>query len=184
VEQFGGVDVLINNAGIVRWAGFPEADEENLARHLAVHVGGSFNTTRAAWPHMAERGYGRVVMTTSTGLFGLPNNVSYATAKAGVIGLTRSLATAAARHGITVNAIAPGFVLTEGLRARIDSGLLDHDVLAQWTPVGRWAQPAEIARVACFLADPASSYITGTTIPVDGGFSIRGDPNELSGAIS
>jgi NAD(P)-dependent dehydrogenase (short-subunit alcohol dehydrogenase family) len=108
VQQFGGVDVLINNAGIVRWAGFPEADEDNLARHLAVHVGGSFNTTRAAWPHMAERGYGRVVMTTSTGLFGLPNNVSYATAKAGVIGLTRSLATAAARHGITVNAIAPG----------------------------------------------------------------------------
>jgi NAD(P)-dependent dehydrogenase (short-subunit alcohol dehydrogenase family) len=108
VAQFGRVDVVINNAGIIRWAGFPDADEENLARHLAVHVGGSFNTTRAAWPHMVEHGYGRVVMTTSSGLFGLPNNTSYATAKGAVIGLARSLATAGAAHGIKVNCIAPG----------------------------------------------------------------------------
>ena len=107
VAQFGRVDILINNAGIIRWAGFPEADADNLAAHLAVHVGGSFNTTRAAWPHMVEQGYGRVVMTTSAGVFGLPNNTSYATAKGGVIGLTRSLATAGAEHGIKVNAVAP-----------------------------------------------------------------------------
>ena len=67
VEQFGRLDILINNAGIIRWAGFPEADADNLATHLAVHVGGSFNTTRAAWPHMVEQGYGRIVMTTSDG---------------------------------------------------------------------------------------------------------------------
>jgi NAD(P)-dependent dehydrogenase (short-subunit alcohol dehydrogenase family) len=107
VAQFGRLDILINNAGIVRWGGFPEADAENLARHLAVHVGGSFNTTRAAWPHMVEQGYGRIVMTTSTGMFGLPANLSYATAKAAVIGLTRSLTTAGRAHGITVNLIAP-----------------------------------------------------------------------------
>ena len=83
VEQFGRLDVLINNAGIMRWAGMPDVDEDNLARHLAVHVGGSFNTTRAAWPHMVEQGYGRIVMTTSAGMFGLPNNTSYATAKGG-----------------------------------------------------------------------------------------------------
>jgi len=107
LEQFGRLDVLVNNAGIIRWAGLPEADEENLSSHLAVHVGGSFNTTRAAWPGMVERGYGRIVMTTSSGMFGLPTNLSYATAKAGVIGLTRSLATAGAQHGIKINAIAP-----------------------------------------------------------------------------
>lgn len=107
VEQFGRLDVLINNAGIIRWAGFPDADADDLASHLAVHVAGSFNTTRAAWPHMVEQSYGRVVMTTSTGMLGLPNNASYATAKAGVIGLTRSLTTAGAPHGIKVNLIAP-----------------------------------------------------------------------------
>ncbi len=110
LERFGQLDILINNAGIIRWAGFPEADEDNLASHLAVHTVGSFNTARAAWPHMVERGYGRIVMTTSSGIFGLPTNVSYATAKAGVIGLTRSLAVAGAAHGISVNLIAPAAV--------------------------------------------------------------------------
>jgi NAD(P)-dependent dehydrogenase (short-subunit alcohol dehydrogenase family) len=110
VERFGRLDILVNNAGIIRWAGMPEVDEDNLAKHLAVHVGGSFNTTRAAWPHMVDQGYGRIVMTTSAGLFGLPNNTSYATAKAAVIGLTRSLTTAGAAHGITVNCIAPAAI--------------------------------------------------------------------------
>ena len=91
VERFGRLDILVNNAGIMRWAGFPKADAENLESHLAVHLGGSFNTARAAWPRMVEQGYGRIVMTTSSGVFGLPNNLSYATAKAAVIGLTRSL---------------------------------------------------------------------------------------------
>jgi NAD(P)-dependent dehydrogenase (short-subunit alcohol dehydrogenase family) len=107
VERFGRLDILVNNAGIIRWAGFPAADAANLASHLAVHTFGSFNTARAAWPHMVEQGYGRIVMTTSTGIFGLPENVSYATAKAAVIGLTRSLTTAGAAHGIKVNLIAP-----------------------------------------------------------------------------
>jgi NAD(P)-dependent dehydrogenase (short-subunit alcohol dehydrogenase family) len=107
IEHYGHLDVLINNAGIVRWAGFPEADEDNLASHIAVHVVGSFNTTRAAWAQMVQRGYGRIVMTTSTGMFGLPNNTSYATAKAAVVGLARSLATAGARKGIKVNLVAP-----------------------------------------------------------------------------
>jgi NAD(P)-dependent dehydrogenase (short-subunit alcohol dehydrogenase family) len=110
IDQFGRLDILINNAGIIRWAGFPRADAENLASHLAVHVAGSFNTTRAAWPHMVEQAYGRVVMTTSSGVFGLPENLSYATAKGAVIGLTRSLSTAGAAHGIRINLIAPAAV--------------------------------------------------------------------------
>ncbi len=107
IEQFGRMDILINNAGIIRWAGFPDADVENLSTHFAVHVTGSFNTTRAAWPHMVDQSYGRIVMTTSSGLFGLPQNLSYATAKGAVIGLTRSLTTAGGPHGIKVNLIAP-----------------------------------------------------------------------------
>ena len=107
VDTFDRIDIVINNAGIMQWAEFPDADNQHLARHLAVHVGGAFNTTRAAWPHMLDQEYGRVVMTASTGMFGLPENLSYAAAKAGVVGLTRSLATAGARRGIKVNAIAP-----------------------------------------------------------------------------
>lgn len=107
IERYGRVDIVVANAGIVRWAGLPDADEDNLARHLAVHVGGSFHTARAAWPHMTERGYGRIVLTTSSGILGLPNNTSYATAKGAVVGLARSLATAGAEHGIKVNLIAP-----------------------------------------------------------------------------
>jgi NAD(P)-dependent dehydrogenase (short-subunit alcohol dehydrogenase family) len=107
VERFGRLDVLINNAGIIRWAGLPEADLDNLERHLAVHVLGSFNTIRAAWPHMVAQHYGRIVMTTSSGIFGLPQNLSYATAKAAVIGLTRSVATTSSAHGIRINLIAP-----------------------------------------------------------------------------
>ena len=107
VERYGRIDALINNAGIIRWAGMPDVDADNLARHLAVHVGGSFNTARAAWPHMVDQKYGRIVMTTSAGMFGLPANTSYATAKGGVVGLTRSLKVAGAKHGIKVNLIAP-----------------------------------------------------------------------------
>ncbi len=107
IERFGRLDILVNNAGIIRWAGLPDADSDNLVSHLAVHTIGSFNTTRAAWPYMVEQRYGRIVMTTSSGIFGLPKNLSYATAKAAVIGLTRSLTTAGAAHGIKVNLIAP-----------------------------------------------------------------------------
>ncbi len=84
LSQFGRLDIVINNAGIIRWAGFPEADEDNLTRHLAVHTVGSFLMARAAWPHLCAQGYGRIVMTTSSGVFGLPTNISYATAKAAV----------------------------------------------------------------------------------------------------
>ena len=122
IAQFGRLDIVINNAGIVRWAGFPEADADNLANHLAVHVAGSFNTTRAAWPHMVEQEYGRVVMTTSAGMFGLPNNVSYATAKGAVIGLTRSLTAAGAGHGIKVNLIAPAAMTRMAGKAADEAG--------------------------------------------------------------
>lgn len=107
IERFGRLDIVVNNAGIMRWSSLPELDLDAVEQHVAVHVAGSFNTARAAWGHFVDRGYGRIVMTTSAGVFGLPNNTAYATAKGGVIGLTRSLHTAGAPHGIAVNAVAP-----------------------------------------------------------------------------
>jgi NAD(P)-dependent dehydrogenase (short-subunit alcohol dehydrogenase family) len=151
VEQFGRLDILINNAGIIQWAGFPEADEDNLARHLAVHTVGSFNTARAAWPHMVDRGYGRIVMTTSSGIFGLPTNVSYATAKAGVIGLSRSLAVAGAAHGISVNLIAPAAV------TRMAGGRGPAPMT-----------PEQVAPMAAFLAHEACP-VTGETYAAGAG---------------
>jgi NAD(P)-dependent dehydrogenase (short-subunit alcohol dehydrogenase family) len=133
VDSFGRIDVVVNNAGIIRWADFPEADAENVERHLAVHVLGSFHTARAAWSHFVEQGYGRIVNTTSSGMFGLPNNVGYATAKAGVVGLTRSLATAGAPHGIRCNLVAPAAYTRMAGSADPDSPMattMDPDLVA------------------------------------------------------
>jgi NAD(P)-dependent dehydrogenase (short-subunit alcohol dehydrogenase family) len=107
LEAFGRVDALVANAGVMRWARFPDVPDDDLEQHLRVHVGGSFFPARAAWPHLVAAGYGRIVLTTSTGLLGLRGNTAYAVAKGGVIGLARSLAIAGAQHGITANLIAP-----------------------------------------------------------------------------
>jgi NAD(P)-dependent dehydrogenase (short-subunit alcohol dehydrogenase family) len=107
VEHFGRVDALVANAGIMRWGAFPDIDRDDLERHLLVHLGGSFLPARAAWPHLVDQGYGRIVLTTSTGMLGLRDNTAYATAKGAVLGLARSLAVAGAEHGIKVNCIAP-----------------------------------------------------------------------------
>jgi NAD(P)-dependent dehydrogenase (short-subunit alcohol dehydrogenase family) len=150
LARFGRVDALVNNAGIIRWARFPEADADNLERHLAVHLGGSFNTARAAWPHMVEQQYGRIVMTTSSGVFGLPHNLSYAAAKAGVIGLTRSLTTAGAAHGIKVNLIAPAAMTRmAGRPSAPDSG---DDVGATGGSGGGPMSPDLVAPMAAYLA--------------------------------
>ena len=145
VERLGGLDILVNNAGIIRWAGLPDADRDNLDQHLAVHVGGSFNTTRAAWPTMVEQGYGRIVMTTSAGLFGLPTNLSYATAKGAVIGMTRSLSVAGAKHGIRINLIAPAaFTRMAGASAEGDDADAD--------PMATSMAPELVAPMVAFLA--------------------------------
>ncbi|MFF0815050.1 SDR family NAD(P)-dependent oxidoreductase [Rhodococcus sp. NPDC003318] len=107
IREFGRIDVLVNNAGISEFKGPLEADVANLERTLAVHVGGSYFTTLAAWPHMVEQGYGRIVMTTSHGLLGLPDNLAYATAKGGIIGMARSLTVAAGDQDIKINVLAP-----------------------------------------------------------------------------
>jgi NAD(P)-dependent dehydrogenase (short-subunit alcohol dehydrogenase family) len=143
VGTYGRIDIVVNNAGIIGWAGMPDVDADNLERHLAVHVGGSFNTTRAAWPHMVEQGHGRIVMTTSAGVFGLPHNTSYATAKGAVIGLTRSLRTTGASHDIKVNLIAPAAYTRM-------AGEVDRDGDAD--PMASRMAPELVAPMAAFLA--------------------------------
>jgi len=150
IGEFGRIDILVNNAGIIRFArwakGTPEDDKSNLDDHLAVHLGGCFNTTRAAWPHMVEQRYGRIVMTTSSGIFGLPNNTAYATAKAAVIGLTRSIALAGAEHGIKVNLIAP----------------------AAMTRMAGPAPPDAATQMAPELVSPMAAYLSHEDCPVTG----------------
>jgi len=150
VEQFGHLDIVVNNAGIIRWAGLPEADLDNIEAHLAVHVAGSFNTTRAAWPHFVDQGYGRIVMTTSAGMFGLPKNLGYATAKGGLVGMTRSLKVAGAKHGITVNLIAPAAMTRMA------------------GPAGEDAVAAESDPMAPHLVAPMVAYLAHEDCPVSG----------------
>ena len=206
LDNFGRIDILINNAGIIRWAGFPEADEDNLARHLAVHTVGSFNTARAAWPHMTEKGYGRIVLTTSSGIFGLPNNTSYATAKAAVIGLGRSLAVAGVNHGIKVNLVAPAAMtrMAGDDRDVANSGVMAPELVAplvaylahQDCPVSGEIYAAGAGRFArIFIATGAGYVHPGTEVTMedladhwaaineDAGYSVPADLRDWSAAF-
>jgi NAD(P)-dependent dehydrogenase (short-subunit alcohol dehydrogenase family) len=107
IEEFGRIDILVNNAGNMVWGALPEATIETIEAHWAVHVRGSYNTCFAAWPYLLKQNYGRVVLTTSVGIFGLPGNIGYATAKASLIGMAKSMTVGRGEANITVNCIAP-----------------------------------------------------------------------------
>lgn len=126
VGSFGHLDIVVNNAGIYWTDSFPEIDLADLQRQLAVHVGGSFNVARAAWPHLRTSGSGRMVMTTSTGALGSAELVSYGSAKAAVLGLGRALAMAGQPHGIKVNVIAP-MAMTRMMNARTSDTVIPDD---------------------------------------------------------
>jgi NAD(P)-dependent dehydrogenase (short-subunit alcohol dehydrogenase family) len=151
---------------------------------LSVHVAGSAQVAAAFIPAMRGNRFGRIINLSSViGHVGLGRRTAYSTAKAAIGGLTRGMALENARSGITVNAIAPGYVLTDVLRAKIAAGTLDYAPFAERSAVGRWASPEEIARVIRFLAEPGSGFITGVDWLVDGGFSINGNPGEDVGPI-
>lgn len=172
LDRFGRVDVAVLNAGIV---GSPSLESpgaiERLDQILAVNVRGVALGVRHAAPAMRIHGQGAVVVTASTsGLGGDPGSWAYNASKAGVINLVRAMAIDYAAQGIRVNAVAPGPVETGMTRRLLDAPEL-HRQMARRIPLQRWGQPTELAEAMWFLASPAASFITGVTLPVDGGLS-------------
>lgn len=167
--ELGPLDVLVNNAGIARDRTLLKMSDEDWEAVIAVHLRGAFLGCQHGLAAMRQRGWGRIVNISSIGALGSFGQANYSAAKAGIIGLTRTVALEAARYGVLVNAIAPGSVDTPMLRA-VPAELLER--YREEVPLKRFAQPAEIAAVAAFLASDDASYLTGQVLIVDGGATV------------
>lgn len=175
VSDHDRLDILVNCAGIVRPEPSVQVSDEDWAQMFDIHVAGTMRLCRAAYPHLAKWG-GAIVNTSSVGgRVGMPGRLSYCSAKAAIEGLTRTLAVEWAKSGIRVNAVAPGYVRTPLLVDTFTEGDLDLDLLEARIPMGRMAEPEEIAAVVVMLTGPDTSYITGQTIVTDGGMTVEGD---------
>jgi 3-oxoacyl-[acyl-carrier protein] reductase len=171
VEELGSVDILVNNAGTLDHVGQLENQIPELwERDLRVNLTGAFNCCRAVWPHMKERGWGRIVnMASVAGTLGGFGQASYATTKAGLLGLTKSLALEGARHGITVNAIVPGIIGTEAFHF---GNPQMNERMVKRTALRRHGEPQEIANAVAFLSSDLAAYITGVGLNVSGGIEL------------
>ena len=168
---WGRIDILVNNAGITRTAMLHKMTSEQWQQVLDVHLTGSFNCLQAVVGGMIKRKYGRIIYVTSAaGVLGTIGQINYSAAKAAILGMTKSTAKELARYNITANAIAPGAAtpMTEVIRTdeKFKDKYLDR------IPLGRWAEPDEVAPVFLFFASDASSYVTGQVLAADGGMTI------------
>lgn len=163
----GSIDILINNAGIIKDKSFFKMDSEVWDSVINTNLNGTFNVTKAVLPYMKEKGFGRVINTSSiVGSMGAFGQTNYATTKAGVVGFTKSLSKEVGKYNITVNAVAPGYIRTE-MTETIPQQYIDN--IVSQTPVGRLGTTEEVAQAYLYLASDAASFITGTTLHINGG---------------
>ena len=170
-DELGSVDILINNAGTLDHVGqFPDQSPELWARDLRVNLTGAFNCAQAVWPHMKERGWGRIVnMASVAGTLGGFGQASYSTTKAGVLGLTKTLAMEGGRHGITANAIVPGIIGSEAFHM---ANAAMNERIAARTVFKRPGEPQDIANAIAWLCSDLASYVTGIELNVSGGVEL------------
>jgi 3-oxoacyl-[acyl-carrier protein] reductase len=167
LQDFGQIDILINNAGIVRDSSLKKMTSDQWQAVINVNLTGVFNCTKNISPFMIEKNYGRIINASSVvGLYGNFGQTNYVAAKAGVIGMTKVWARELGRKGITVNAVAPGFIMTEMVQSMPEDVL---KMMKDKTPVGRLGKPEDIANAYAFLASDDASFINGTVLSVDGG---------------
>lgn len=167
-QQLGGVDILVNNAGIVKDGYLTKMTEQAWDSVVDIILKGSFLCSRAVLPQMMEKKWGRVINISSRSLFGNPGQTNYSAGKAGLVGFTRALALEQGRFGVTVNAVAPGFIMTPGMRNLPHFPKLQEAAIAK-VPVGFLGEPRDISNAVAFLASDVARYISGTTLFVTGG---------------
>ena len=172
IEHFGKIDILVNNAGINHRVPVLEFTEEAWDLVINTNLKGQFLVAQAVVPQMIERGYGKVInMSSILGLTPLPEQLAYASSKGGVNQLTKVMALEWAKTGVRVNAVAPTYFETE-LVAPIRNDTKRFNFINERTPMGRWGQPIEMEGIIIFLAAPASDFITGQIIYIDGGWTV------------
>lgn len=184
MHRFGKIDAVVNTAGFTNQAPTLDVSDDDWDAMLDVHLGGAFKVAKACAKHMSDSGGGSVVFFSSiAGAMGLPYRASYCASKAGIEGLTRSLAVEFAEKGIRVNAVAPGWIDTGLIEKDLTSGLVSEAVLRTRISLRRMGSIDEVASVVVFLCSPGASYITGQSIAVDGGLSVDLDPGDRKAAL-